>query len=539
MRIAFLCVMPKGTYSGGRYHAWIMAEALAYTGNEVYFITNNIPVFYDDFKEYERHDSIRIILTGTFENCVSNKEMFDYVLIIPSLSDSKGFRNKCFEFSVRHKARMVMINFETPNWFNQYSEKKRKESDMLVWKYLCRHGCMIISSAYESQKFAMEFYHTNFRNANYKVWSPPINTIVADCVHVIKENQIVVMVRLTSEHKGGKDILDLLDENLRGWRIVFIVGSGQVNSAYLDKLKESKKKYGIDYVVKYRLSDYEKFYEIKKSKILLFPSLFEGYGYPPIEAQYCDTQCIAYELPVLRETSNDNLIYCELGDILDMKEKLRKLILEEPQIETKKIIQERAGFEICAEKINFILKDSLEKDEWLNSMMYKYNYNILKFYFGMRSFGRRIKEKYILEAVMNAVKLEEYTMKSGEEEKMEWKDFNSSLKGKKLIVFGYGMGYISFLMKYEKKYNIDYIVDNNEKLWAKKTGGKSQIEIKPPEILREMNRDSFLILITNIKSYREIATQLEEMGIKNYYSFIKMEGNLLPYKIIGKWYRKV
>ncbi|MEM7213729.1 MAG: glycosyltransferase, partial [Pseudomonadota bacterium] len=53
---------------------------------------------------------------------------------------------------------------------------------------------------------------------------------------------------------------------------------------------------------------------IGKSKLMIFQSLFEGFGYPPIEAQYLDCQCVAYDLPVLREFSDEHVNFVEHGN---------------------------------------------------------------------------------------------------------------------------------------------------------------------------------------------------------------------------------
>ena len=51
-------------YSGGRYHSWLMAEALAAAGHRVRYATNNLPIFYNDFDAYPYHREIGVCLVS-------------------------------------------------------------------------------------------------------------------------------------------------------------------------------------------------------------------------------------------------------------------------------------------------------------------------------------------------------------------------------------------------------------------------------------------------------------------------------------------
>ena len=75
-------------------------------------------------------------------------------------------------------------------------------------------------------------------------------------------------------------------------------------------------------VIKYGCTEIEKFTELKKSELLLFPSLFEGFGLPPLEASYCRTKTVAFDLPVLREFHGDSLFFAEHNDYNSFKDKI-------------------------------------------------------------------------------------------------------------------------------------------------------------------------------------------------------------------------
>jgi len=68
---------------------------------------------------------------------------------------------------------------------------------------------------------------------------------------------------------------------------------------------------------------------LKKSKILVSPSVFEGWGITPIEGLYTKNCILLSDLDVFKEVYGDNVIYHDKNDKKDMKKKLEYLIKNE------------------------------------------------------------------------------------------------------------------------------------------------------------------------------------------------------------------
>lgn len=66
MRVAIFATMPPDTYSGGRYYSFMLAEALANGGHDVYFVTNHRPIFYNDLAAFPKHRLVNLRLTRDF-----------------------------------------------------------------------------------------------------------------------------------------------------------------------------------------------------------------------------------------------------------------------------------------------------------------------------------------------------------------------------------------------------------------------------------------------------------------------------------------
>lgn len=525
MRILILAHMPAKAYSGGRYHAWIMAEALAHMKNEVYIVCDNIPVFSKDFTGYPEHKNLHICLCKDFERFHVNKN-FDFIYVIPSIGFDEALAQCALRISAKSKAKLALLNFETPNWFNLYSDDKRSKKEARKWEELCKYGCLVQSSAFISQKYAKLFYCKYPDNTYFDVWYPCINSRVADSIECEKENQIVIMLRLMDKHKGSNDLFSIVDEYLKGWKLVCIVGNGQIDEEYFVELETLSRKYGFTFEFRSALSDYEKFMEIKKAKILLFPSYFEGYGYPPVEAQYCNTTCIAYDLPVLKEVSGNGICYCKYGNPKDMRRVLEEAIQEgrnKQEIDLKNSIKKKAEFHQSAEALQNMLEKNMGRIQ-RNNRAYKQ--------FWLHFLGRKIRNELEEKIFGVPAGIKKYVLQSGNGRKESWKQFKKAVKNRKLYVFGDGIGFYYFNKIYGKRYKVEAVLDNNRNLWEKPSNIDRLLLVLPPDEINLMGKKDCVVLITNLSHTDDIRTQLKKMHVKRVYSFIQLERGRLRVRML-------
>ncbi len=315
--------MPANTYSGGRYYALMLAEAMAAGGNEVYFVTNQLPVFFRDMEHFPAHSRIGICITNDFKSNLP-KGSFDAVFLVPA-AGLAGYYARAELFAIERGAHLVFVNFESGDWFNSLSPSKRPLSDWTPWRRAVRFASLVLSISQEGNLWARAFYRGRWRLTKFGVCYPPINTPAADSLPEVKrEQRVLLFMRFsTSKHKGSESLDQLFCESLRGYTMVFVLGKEDVPADILQRLTSHSRKYGVTLEFLRQLSDREKFREIKRSRLVLFPSLFEGYGYPPVEALYCGTPCVAFRLPVLEETCGTKLHYAAHGNWDDFREQIQ------------------------------------------------------------------------------------------------------------------------------------------------------------------------------------------------------------------------
>ncbi len=360
LRIAVCASNSTTGYSGGRYHAWMIAEALAHVGHEVIIWTDNIPAFRKDFSMFRHDQSLDIQHSPAYRNLPVGP--VDVVILVPQLHNRHHFFAKTLYLAAKHKARLVLLNFETPNWFNALSPEPRKSALWDGWLGASQAADMILSLTQEGTHYARDFYTNTVDGVLFRHCYPTINTYAVNAVgRVTRERQIICSTRFGrgSKHKGANELLKAIGPATSGYTLAIIVGTGQIESKTRKALEEKARRFNVEIRLLHQLSDQEKFREIKRSKLMLFLSFFEGYGIPIVESLYCDTPCIVYDLPVLQEVGGEGLIYVSPGDEEELQKAIRRVLSGEynPPVHLSEHIAPLAQFEDFAQRLEVLMQE--------------------------------------------------------------------------------------------------------------------------------------------------------------------------------------
>jgi glycosyltransferase involved in cell wall biosynthesis len=93
---------------------------------------------------------------------------------------------------------------------------------------------------------------------------------------------------------------------------------GNINRNF--NVKSSNKEEGVHYLK--NIDDFELYNYYKHAKLFVFPSLYEGFGIPIIEAMKFGVPVCVSDIPVFREICDSNAIYFNPYDVTDMKNRI-------------------------------------------------------------------------------------------------------------------------------------------------------------------------------------------------------------------------
>ena len=119
-----------------------------------------------------------------------------------------------------------------------------------------------------------------------------------------------------------------------------MVGSINKNFASIELLGEIEKNTNI--VFKGRVDDNELIELYSNAICFVYPSFYEGFGIPPLEAQACGCPVVCSNVASLPEVGGvDSVVYCDPYDVNDIREKI-ELVLNDKNLQNDLKIK---GFE--------------------------------------------------------------------------------------------------------------------------------------------------------------------------------------------------
>ncbi|MCF7943182.1 MAG: glycosyltransferase [Spirochaetia bacterium] len=330
VRVVFYCMSPPSGLSGGRLHAWLMAASLADFGFSVTFVTNCEPIYIQD--DYKNDYPIGKSIKYQFFDIENKKINFDSLssdifIYVPHASCHGVYTSNALDYIQKASPKVVLLNFESENFFNKYSPKKKPSIHWQGWYEIATNADLILSSTKISNKYAVDDYHQVKSSTIFDYCYPPLNfTSIRGVKSTKKTKSIVSFVRTSAAHKGSSLLIDVLSEDLRGYTYHIISGR-ELSLDFKKEFLEKAKSIGVQVEIHIAIDEKTKFEILSQAHLHLFPSFFEGFGLPPIEAASVGTITLAFDIPVLREVNHNRAVFfAQYGNAADLKKKLKELL---------------------------------------------------------------------------------------------------------------------------------------------------------------------------------------------------------------------
>lgn len=136
--------------------------------------------------------------------------------------------------------------------------------------------------------------------------------------HQTEKDNSIVYVGNVKRHKGIKTLLAAFSEIDNGLKLK-IIGEKEGFITGLDL--DENAYHNVEFTG--RLSEDELYSAIESAKFLIQPSIYEGFGIPPLEALYLGTKPIISDIEVFKEIYSDLPVsFFKVGDVEDLKNKI-------------------------------------------------------------------------------------------------------------------------------------------------------------------------------------------------------------------------
>lgn len=156
------------------------------------------------------------------------------------------------------------------------------------------------------------------------------NAVSDDFIHIadkkLEKRQYFLAVSSLNYRKNFLSVLKAFElfTKRNSAEYLYIVGDLNNDSFKGVDIKEFKKNSRIVFLGRVSDDELRKYYS--NSLGFIYPSIYEGFGIPPLEAQACGCPILVSDIPPLKEVFQNSALYCNPYDVEDIANKMEELL---------------------------------------------------------------------------------------------------------------------------------------------------------------------------------------------------------------------
>jgi glycosyltransferase involved in cell wall biosynthesis len=214
-----------------------------------------------------------------------------------------------------------LIQFKFPEFYAAWKVR----AGSFVLKRALEKADLILTVSQTSKKDIIEFYP--FTESKTEViynrlspeWLKP--TAPLDLSSLGIEKDFILYIGNFKRHKGVETLVDAFRQLKDPPQLVLAGKSSDTHSELLEKCFATSRVRVLGFAegkLLHRL--------YADAMLFVFPSLYEGFGYPPLEAMSCGTPVLCSDAPALCEILGDSVEFFQRGSVESLALKLERLI---------------------------------------------------------------------------------------------------------------------------------------------------------------------------------------------------------------------
>ena len=227
--------------------------------------------------------------------------------------------------------------------YPEYFPKSERIWYNIGWKATIKNSDLVVAISDFTKNDLIE--HFSYKNKFKTIYNPivlnnnePIEFSILSEKYGIKKDDYYYTVCSMLKHKNLISLVNVIEKinnsNLNIPKKLVISGvSGPNKENFYNEIKEKGLENNV--ILTQFVSNEERNCLIQNSNVFLFPSLFEGFGMPPIEAMMLGSKVISSKKTSLYEVTKNKCVYVE--NPLDVDEWIKKIV--QIQKEEKRIIE--------------------------------------------------------------------------------------------------------------------------------------------------------------------------------------------------------
>lgn len=187
----------------------------------------------------------------------------------------------------------------------------------IYFRYVLRYSSKRLDGILTVSEASRQLIHKYYRIPLTKIYVVPpcaeLSRFFPKHGHKMQSSKpYLLMTGASWPHKNAHEVIENCSAWSKNYRLKILCSEG----AYRKKLQIMVKQYGIEQEVDFvgYVSEAQLIDLYQNASTLIYPSLMEGFGIPPLEAMACGIPVIVSNIPVFREVYDDAPIYIQLGN---------------------------------------------------------------------------------------------------------------------------------------------------------------------------------------------------------------------------------